>query len=68
MKTKDLPPHKLVAAVDLPDDDVDAWEEENWPEIEIALAKAEESFRRGDYADFDIEKFLVDAQKRPAKR
>jgi hypothetical protein len=69
MKTKDLPPpHTLVTQDDLADDAVDAWEAENWPEIEAALAKAEASFQRGDYAEFDIEKFLIEVQKRPAKR
>jgi len=68
MKTKDLPPpHELVAETDLADDEVDAWEAENWPEIEAALAKAEASFRRGDYAEFDIEKFLIEGPQRPAK-
>jgi len=70
MKTKDLPPpHELIAETDLADDDVEAWEKENWAEIEAALAKAEASFQRGDYAEFDIEKFLIEVQKRPpAKR
>jgi hypothetical protein len=69
MKTKNLPPpHELVAETDLADDDVDAWEEKNWPEIEAALAKAEASFKRGDYTEFDIEKFLIEVQKPPAKR
>ena len=70
MKTNDLPPpHVLLAEDDLSDDEADAWEEENWPEIEAALAEAEASFKRGDYAEFDIEKFLIEVQKRPvAKR
>jgi hypothetical protein len=63
MTTKNLPPpHVLVTEGDLEDDEVDAWEAENWPQIEAALAEAEASFARGEYAEFDIEKFLVEVQ------
>ncbi|MFM9864465.1 MAG: hypothetical protein ACKVRO_12740 [Micropepsaceae bacterium] len=66
MKTKDLtPPHELLRQADLADDDVDKWEDDNWPAIEAALAEAEASFQRGDYTEFDIEKFLVEVQNRP---
>jgi hypothetical protein len=61
-------PRDLVAEADLNDDDVDAWEEKNWPEIEAALAKAEASFKRGDYAEFDIDKFLIEGRNRPAAK
>jgi hypothetical protein len=61
-------PHDLVTEADLNDDDVDAWEEKNWAEIEAALAQAEASFKRGDYAEFDIEKFLIEGQNRASPK
>ena len=60
-----LLPHELASHADLADDDVDAWESGSWPEIEAALAKAEASFQRGDYTEFDIEKFLIEVQTSP---
>ncbi len=69
MRTKDLtPPHELLRQADLADDEVDTWEEDNWSAIEAALAEAEASFQRGDYTEFDIEKFLVEVQSRPAAK
>jgi hypothetical protein len=66
MKTKNTTsPHELAALGELADDDVEAWESDNWPEIEAALAKAEAAFQRGDYTEFDIEKFLIEVQTRP---
>jgi hypothetical protein len=68
MKSKNRPKTKPKLERTLTDDQVDAWEAENWEEIEAKLAEAEAAVAAGRSREVTVEQLMKEVLSWKQKR